>query len=165
MKNGAKPFALVALLTATAVASAQPARADDSLILPAGLGCANFDLQLQSSGGNLQTKDFYDRDGSKVRTIAAGKGVLLTYTNLANQRSISFNTSGSVSKTTYNADGSFTVSASGHNGLILFPTDVPAGPTTTQYIGTIVYTVDPATGVFTLARTSGQAVDVCAALG
>lgn len=158
------PLASAVMFVATLFATAQPAMADDPITLPAGLGCPNFALQLQGTGGKLQTKDFYDKNGNKVRTITAGKGVLLTYTNLDTGKSISFNTSGSVSNTTYNPDGTYTVSASGHNGLVLFPTDVPAGPTTTQYIGNFVYTVDPATGVFTLIMTSGQAVDVCAAL-
>ncbi|MFN8490788.1 MAG: hypothetical protein U0350_24565 [Caldilineaceae bacterium] len=47
--------------------------------------------------------------------------------------------------------------------IILFPTDVPAGPSTTQYVGQVVYTVDAA-GVFTLQQVSGQTTDICAAL-
>ena len=73
-------------------------------------------------------------------------------------------TDGSVSRTTVNPDGILTVAATGHNGLILFPTDLPAGPTTTQYIGRIVYNIDPATGAFTLISTSGQSRDICAEL-
>jgi hypothetical protein len=63
-----------------------------------------------------------------------------------------------------NPDGAQTVTGTGHNGLILFPTDIPAGPTTTQYIGRIVYTVNPTTGVFTLLSTTGQETDICAEL-
>ena len=158
------PLASAAIFAGTLFATAQPALADDQITLKAGTGCPNFALRLQGTGGNLQTKDFYDKKGDKVKTITAGKGVLLTYTNVKTGKSISFDTSGSVTKTTYNPDGTYTVNASGHNGLVLFPTDVPAGPTTTQYIGSFVYTVDPSTGVFTLISTSGQAVDVCAAL-
>lgn len=164
MRNKTLPLASALILAGALFATAQPAEADDPIVLDPGLGCPGFSLQLQGTGGNLQTKDFYDKNGNKVRTITAGKGVLLTYTNLDNKESITFDTSGSVTKTTYNPNGTYTVRASGHNGLVLFPTDVPAGPTTTQYIGTIVYTVDPTTGVFTLVSTSGQAVDVCAAL-
>ena len=61
-------------------------------------------------------------------------------------------------------DGTELHVATGHNGLILFPTDVPAGPTTTLYVGRIVFTVDPDTGVFELLSTAGRATDVCAAL-
>ena len=62
-----------------------------------------------------------------------------------------------------NADGSQTVTLSGHNVLFLFPTDVPAGPSTTLYVGRVVFTVD-VNGVFTLVSTAGTATDICAAL-
>jgi autotransporter passenger strand-loop-strand repeat protein len=78
--------------------------------------------------------------------------------------SVTIRTDGSVSNTTYNSDGTLTVSSTGHNGLILFPSDIPAGPTTTQYIGRIVYNIDPATGIFTLVSTSGSQRDICAEL-
>ena len=63
-----------------------------------------------------------------------------------------------------NPDGTMTFTATGHNGLVLFPSDVPAGPSTTQYIGRIVYHVDPMTGVFTLLQESNNQRDVCAEL-
>ena len=63
----------------------------------------------------------------------------------------------------FNADGSQTVTVTGHNVLILFPSDVPAGPSTTLYVGRVVYTIGT-DGVFTLVSTSGTATDICAAL-
>jgi hypothetical protein len=48
--------------------------------------------------------------------------------------------------------------------LVLYPTDVPAGPSTTLYVGSVVYTVDLLTGVFTLNAHSGRTTDICAAL-
>jgi hypothetical protein len=56
------------------------------------------------------------------------------------------------------------VTATGHNGLILFPDDVPAGPTTTQYNGRIVYTYNTVTGFIEVLETSGKATDICAEL-
>ena len=53
------------------------------------------------------------------------------------------------------------VTATGCNGLILYPSDVPAGPSATAYRGRIVYTVDLATGIFTLVSAIGPSVDVC----
>ena len=47
--------------------------------------------------------------------------------------------------------------------LILFPTDVPAGPSTTLVAGRIVFTVDQA-GVFTVQQITGQQTDICALL-
>jgi hypothetical protein len=160
-----------AILAALTLTAAESAVADEPLILPAGLACPDFNLGISSSGGNLHTKEFLDRDGNVVRIITAGKGVLLTYTNYgpdpANPvagTSVTIRTDGSVSNTTVNPDGTQTVTATGHNGLVLFPTDIPAGPTTTQYIGRIVYTIDPTTGVFTLLSTSGSQRDICAEL-
>jgi len=154
------PAAVLAALTLTA---AQPASADFVLTLPAGTACQDFDLQLVSTGGS-QPKTFTDKNGNEVRVLIAGKGALLTYTNLNSGDSVTIKTGGSVTSIRPNSDGTHTWTATGHNGLILFPTDVPAGPTTTQYIGRIVFTVDDTTGVFTLLSTSGSARDICAEL-
>jgi hypothetical protein len=51
----------------------------------------------------------------------------------------------------------------GHNVLVLFPTDIPAGPSTTLTVGQTVFKVD-ATGVFTVLKVSGKSTDICAAL-
>jgi hypothetical protein len=164
-------LAPAALLVTVALTAAPPAvAADGPLILPAGTGCA-FNLGISASGGKLHTKEFYDTSGNLVRIITAGKGVDLTYTNYGTDpdnpvagESVTIKTAGSVSKTVVNDDGTQTVTATGHNGLVLFPSDVPAGPTTTQYVGRLVYNVDPKTGVFTLISSSGQQRDICAEL-
>lgn len=154
-----------AFLSAPAASAAPPSGPPDDLIfeLAAGQGCS-FPLSVRGTDSKRHTKEFFDKNGLKVRIIEAGKGFNLTYTNSSNRKSISFTGSGSVTRTTIdNATNVSTVTATGHNGLILFPSDVPAGPTTVQYVGRIVYTVD-ANGVFTLRSTSGTKVDVCAAL-
>jgi hypothetical protein len=166
-------LALAVGLAAVALTATQPAFAQDPepVFLPAGLGCPEFNLQFQATGGKLVTREFTDADGNVVRTITAGKGVDLTYTNYGPDpddpvegESVTVKTAGSVTKTVVNPDGTLTVTGTGHNGLILFPSDVPAGPTTTHYIGRIVYNVDPTTGVFTLISTTGQERDICAEL-
>jgi hypothetical protein len=169
--NIIRSLAFSALAAAALVAPAQPALADDPLILPIGVGCADFNLGLSGAGGKLHTKEFFDADGNLVRILTAGKGVLLTYTNYGTDpdnplagESITFRTDGSVTEIEVNPDGTLTYTATGHNGLVLYPGDVPAGPSATQYVGKIVFTVDPATGIFTLVSTSGSAVDVCAEL-
>lgn len=62
-----------------------------------------------------------------------------------------------------------TVTATGSNGLILFPSDVStvegvAAPSAIQYTGRIVYTVNVKTGLFTLISASGKQRDLCAEL-
>jgi hypothetical protein len=156
--------ALTITATQSTVANGPPQPVEpQEFELPAGQAC-DFGLRVSQSGGNLHIKEFVDRNDDPVKIITAGKGFLLTYTNLDTGNSVTIRTDGSVSKTTFNPDGTQTVSATGHNGLILFPTDIPAGPTTTHYIGRIVYNVDPATGAFTLVRTSKNQRDICAEL-
>jgi len=70
---------------------------------------------------------------------------------------------GAVAHITYNPDNSYTYTATGHNVIIFFPTDVPAGPSTMQYVGRIVFTTD-AEGVSTVQELSGKQIDICAAL-
>jgi hypothetical protein len=70
---------------------------------------------------------------------------------------------GSVTHVTNRADGWQEWIVTGHEVLILFPSDIPPGPSTTLYVGRVVFTVDPA-GVFTLQSVSGRSTDICAAL-
>jgi hypothetical protein len=157
--------AALALASAAAVASGAPASAAEGDIkydLPAGTACA-FRLLVDGTGSKQITRTFTDQDGHVVRTIAAGKGFDLTFTNADSGESIGFPSNGSVMKTTTNADGTHTVQVTGHTVVILFPSDVPAGPSTTLYVGRLVYTVD-ANGVFTVVSSSGPTTDICALL-
>jgi len=108
-------------------------------------------------------REFTDQNGNVVRILAAGKGFDLTFTNLSSGETVELPSNGSVARTTINDDGTTTVESTGHNVLILFPTDIPAGPSTTLYVGRLVYTVD-ANGVFTVQSTSGPTTDICALL-
>ena len=166
----ARRLAPVALVAAFVLPGVSPASAADEIILPAGTGCA-FNLGYAPTGGKLHTKEFTDADGNVVRSITAGKGVVITYTNYGYNKkrpvagkSVTIRTDGSVTETVTNPDGTQTITATGHNGLIMFPTDEPAGPSTVHYIGTLVYNVDPTTGVFTFVSSTGSQRDICAEL-
>jgi hypothetical protein len=153
----------LALGSAVAVATAAPASAQDFEIhLPAGIACS-FPLLIEGSGGKRIMRQVTDQNGNVVKVLEAGKGFVLEFTNEQTDESIAFPSNGSVSKTTFNADGSSTVQATGHNVVIFFPTDVPAGPSTTLYEGRLVYTVST-DGVFTLQSSSGPTTDICALL-
>ena len=132
------------------------------MVLAAGVACPDFPLRVQSTA-TPDTREFRDNDGNLVRTIAAGRGAQLTFTNQANGNTLKLMANGSVTRVTFNPDGTQLWVTTGHNVLILFPTDVPAGPSTTLYVGRVVFTVDGA-GVFTLLGTSGKATDICAVL-
>ena len=130
--------------------------------IPAGIACADFDLRIEGTGGLRVDRTFVDRDGEVVRTLSTGTGSALTFTNLSTGASVSFSSTGAVQRTQISPDGTTTVTTTGSSVLILFPTDVPAGPSTTLYVGRVVFTVDAA-GVFTLVSTSGRSTDICAA--
>jgi hypothetical protein len=131
--------------------------------LPAGSACEGFDLRIEGTGGNQVVKEFVDRNGNVVRVLSAGTGSALSFTNLSTAATFSLRSNGAVSQTTLNPDGSSTVTITGHNVVILFPTDVPAGPSTTLHVGRVVYTVD-ANEVFTVEQVSGETTDICAVL-
>lgn len=153
-----------AFCSAPAANAAPPSGPPDLIVdLPAGQGCS-FALSVRGVDSKRHTKTFLDANGKVVRTIESGKGYTLTYINAETGKSITFKGSGGATHTTIDTKtGISTVTSTGHNGLVLFPSDIPAGPTTTQYTGRIVYTIDK-DGVFTLKSTSGKQVDVCAAL-
>jgi hypothetical protein len=143
--------------------SAMAAEPDFSIDLPAGQACPGFDLRLEVRGFQQVHREFSDKSGNVVRVLDAGKGSLLTFTNLQTGASATFKTGGSVSHAIRNRDGTSTVSSTGHNAIILFPTDTPPGPSTTIYIGNITYSLAPG-NVFTLQSFNGTAVNICGVL-
>ena len=156
---------LAAMLT---LPSSSMAQLQPPVDLPAGVACPGFGVRLLADGLPQVYQEFSDKNGMPVRFISAGRGSVLTFTNLSSGASTTFKTGGSVSHTTVNPDGSWTVAGTGLNTIILFPTDTPAGPSTVLYIGRIVYNLaDPGpTGanVFTLQSFSGSSKDICAIL-
>ena len=152
-------------MLAIAMGSASQVNAADvTLTIPAGLACLNFDLTINIDVNDKRVyREFTDKDGQTVRIIDAGKGNDLEFVNDATGATFALQGNGSVSHTTVNPDGTYTVSAEGHNVIILFPTDEPPGPSTIQYVGRVVYTVD-VDGTFTLEKVTGTSTDICAAL-
>jgi hypothetical protein len=144
---------------------AQPSLDPDLILdLEAGLACADFDLRVEIwNNPNRVFKEFTDKNGNVVRLLTAGKGSTLAFTNLLTNEKLLLKPNGSVEHIALNPNGSQTWVITGHNVLILFPTDVPAGPSTTLYVGRVVFTVDTS-GVFTLQSVSGTSTDLCATL-
>jgi hypothetical protein len=152
--------------SATQSIAAEPPLPPDMVIdLPVGQACAGFDLRVEIwNNPNRVFKEFKDKNGNVVRMLTAGKGNTLAFTNLLTNKKLWLKPNGAVEHITLNPDGSQTWTVTAHNVLILFPTDVPAGPSTTLYVGRVVFTVDTS-GVFTLQSVSGKSTDICAALG
>lgn len=154
---------LIAALGAAHPSLAQADCAGGALCFDPGIACS-FGLQIEFNGGEHRVfREFTDKNGKPVRFLNAGKGYALTFTNLENRATLALQANGSVLHGTYNADGSRTEVATGHNVIILYPTDSPQGPSTVQYVGRVVYRVDPGE-VFTLQKISGKSTDICAAL-
>jgi hypothetical protein len=153
--------ALSFTLAHTAAAAPREVQNAERFVIPAGEACA-FTLIYEADQGMVRTVRLEDKNGNIVRLLEVRTGVVLTFTNEATGESINFKTSGSVKRTVTDSNGVQTVTATGHNGLIMFSTDVP--PTSaTQYTGKLVYTVDPA-NVFTFVSSSNAGTDICAEL-
>ena len=150
------------VLAASAATAAPAASAVSTFAVSAKDSCVKFGLTIESSDGDIRVNRYIDRNGKPVRHITVRTGVVLTYINARTGKSISFKTSGSVSSTVTNADGTQTVTLTGHNGLIMFRVDDP-GPSAIQYTGRVVFTIDTQ-GIFHLVSTSNPEVDICAAV-
>ena len=163
LRSSMRRFVAVAAVASVAVIAAgvEPADAAEP-DFPAGVACT-FPLDLDAVD-NRKVHEFTDANGNDVQLITGLAGPT-TFTNTETGASLAGPARGAVWTIVTTADGrTTTFTATGHFVLVLFPTDVPAGPSTTYYVGRVVFTIDNSTGVFTLQETSGTATDVCAAL-
>lgn len=157
-------FALTLILAGMLGFAGQARAYDVAIDLPAGVACADFGLRIEITGQGTQVyREFTDKDGNLIRTLAAGKGWDFLFINLSTDATFPLKGNGSVTHASYNPDGTGTFTYTGHNVIIFFPTDVPAGPSTKQYIGRMVLTVD-SDGVSTVQELSGKQIDICDAL-
>lgn len=146
----------------TVLAVPAPATAADPIVLPAGLAC-DFGVSLQATTEpKTVTREWVDGHGNSV-TLVAGKGSTYVVTNTDTGASVTLSGKGFTQTTTAYADGSSRTLDTGHNLVILFPTDNPAGPSTTLYIGVVELT-NSADGVTTLEWSAGRSRDICAEL-
>jgi hypothetical protein len=132
--------------------------------LSAGWACPSFDLRVEGYVADSRVfRTFYDKSGNQVRMFAGGKGNVLKFINLSTNAALTIRTGGSVEKTGFNGDGSTTYTAMGHNVVIMFPTDIPAGPSTKLYLGRVDFSIDTG-GTWTMLSSPGRELDICAAL-
>jgi hypothetical protein len=129
-----------------------------------GMACPGFGVRvvIQDIPPTVM-REFRDKNGNVVRILTAGKGNELTFINLLTNEELFLKANGAVSHVVLHADGTRTETLTGHTVTILFPTDVPAGPSTTLHVGRVVTTID-ANGVFTVQSVSGRSIDICAEL-
>lgn len=150
-------YAVATILAAAGVTfSASAASADFTVHFAAGQACS-FALDVSGTGGNRVTPPH--ATGGKV--ISGGTGSALTFSG--NGKSVSFPSNGAVTITQTRAGGASTLELMGHNVVFLFPTDNPAGPSTTLIVGREVINVDSA-GNFDVLSVSGTQTNICALL-
>jgi hypothetical protein len=130
--------------------------------LPAGQACPDFDLKVVGTNSQTHTVE-YRKNGKLVRTIESGMGYDLTYTNLNTGKSVVYKSDFLVTDSVYHGNGIRTVTSTGYFGIIMFPTDRPPGPSTTQYVGRVVYKATQ-NNDFTIKSVRAQKTDVCAQL-
>jgi hypothetical protein len=142
-----------------AIGVATPCLADD---FPAGQACP-FGINIEvSDGRHTNFREFLDKDGNFVKFLITGNSPGLVVTNTTSGESYALKSRGQQQRFTPNADGSETYRGTGHTLIIYFDTDVP-GPAAIAYIGQVVVQID-AGNVFTLLKSSGKEIDVCALL-
>lgn len=153
--------AAVAALTFTPMA---PASADTTVTdYDAGIAC-DFPLRVEAIGDpTVNDKTFEFPDG-RVRFLDAGKGSDLVFTNLDTGAKYSLKGNGLANWIRVDAAGSARITVTGHTVVLYFPTDHPAGPSTTLVVGREDIAVDLATFEFTRLSRTGRTFDICAAL-
>jgi hypothetical protein len=157
-------LALAAMIVAAQLASAQ----EHDLVLDPGVAC-DFGLGLDGGAFPPERKTFTDAAGNPIVVLLAGKSGAVTYTNLDTNKSVTFPSRGTALRITNRPDGTQLLEFSGNVGIILFPTDNPPGPSTTQISGgrlVIENSAPDPTGFFvsTVLQQVGKQTDVCAAL-
>lgn len=164
IKRVAAAVAIVASATLIGGVVGSASAQDHDVVLPAGVACADFDLGLDFGVDARNLHEFTDASGTVVRAILAGRANSVTLTNMVTDATLTVGAKGSMWNIANPAGRTSTITANGHLVLILFPDDVPAGPSTKLYIGHVVFNFDNVTGFTEVLTTRGKTVDLCAAL-
>ena len=135
-----KRVVVVALVTSATVLGTIEAAVAEPFTLPAGVAC-EFPLTVDADPDTRKKhviKEFVDNNGNPVTVIlTTGRGSAITLTNDDTGATLSLPASGAPQRQVLfpngpgNLDDTSTFTTMGHLVLILFPTDVPAGPSTT----------------------------------
>ena len=166
--NKRKLFSILigALLSVGALnASAAPAPSgppDATVPFDADLACT-FPLTVELWDGNGHTRLVTDKDGFP-KFVFSGTGNTFRFTNATTGQSTIQMSQGAHQQIIQYPDGSLKVTSDGALLVVWFPTDIPAGPSTTYYNGHSVLAISAA-GVGTwVTPPRGHARDICAEL-
>jgi hypothetical protein len=148
------------------VVAVQPASAQEPVhdfVVPEGQGCRDFALGLDNIAFP-PTRKSTTVNGTEVILLASGKSGAITYTNIESGESVAFSSRGTLLKETSLGGTKVLQEFSGNVGLVLFPTDVPAGPRTIQLNGRLVAEFDKATNATVVRKLVGHQIDICTRL-
>jgi hypothetical protein len=158
-----------ALLASACLFSAARASADPfTMSFPTGLVCPNSAVNVTGAGNGRQVTKTLTTPNGTVRVLSAGTGSDFTFYN-PNHPDVTFSLkgNGAVGWTTTTANGTSTITLTGHNVIFYFPTDTLLGglhgPATLLVVGQEVFSVDAA-GNFTQLSETGNVTDICAQL-
>ena len=164
--NKRKSFAVlvgVLLSAGSMCASAKPTVFPDfSVTFDAGLACPGFPLTIDGSGAKINVKEFTDENGL-FNVVYSGKGYNFRLTNATTGKSVFQKSQGSHQENIFFPDGTLKQTSDGAVLLVMFPTDIPAGPSTRYINGRTVLSIAP-DGVGTLEPIRGHVRDICAEL-
>ncbi len=139
-----------------------PLDAPDFIVpFDAGVAC-DFPLTIEGTDAKLCIKEFTDKRG-RLNTVVEGKGYNFLFTNVATGKSTTQKSQHAQQHTVFYPDGSQKITTDGAVLIVMFPTDIPAGPSTTYYNGHTVLRIT-AEGVGTLEPPHAHARDICAEL-
>jgi len=148
----------VLLAAASPAAAAEPAFAVD---FDAGVVCPDTILHVEGFGAGAPVYHEFTMPGGTARILSAGTGFALTFSSPDTDGSLALDANGAVNWMTSRPGEGTLMTLTGHNVVFLFPAD--GGPSTTLYVGRVQISV-AADGVWTVERTAGTALDVCAAI-
>lgn len=137
---------------------------NEPFVFDAGVACPDFALSVAGSDAQGKVRTFVDQNGDIVRILTTGKGYNLTITNLTSGEELVLPSRGSSQVVVPNADGTYSSTIRGAALIILFPEDVPAGPSTHVYQGRTVFQLEADGATFISLETFGTSTDICAAL-
>lgn len=157
--------ATVVLGAAAPAAAAEP---EHAAVLDRGIACADFAVGLDFIGGKRNVREFTDANGDVVGVLVTGAAEAVVVTNMTTGESVTAPSRGANTRVTVTGEGTSDVVHTGNLLLILFPTDDPAGPSTTLIQGRTVFTVAPDpfpdSDLITVQSITGKTTDLCAAL-
>jgi hypothetical protein len=128
----------------------------------AGVACQDFPVQIQIRGVGKEPRELPTRDGS-LRVQVAGKDADYRFVNAAEPTKSYTLTRSAYRMSQTTAGGSYVLTINGTGWLVLFPSDIPAGPSTTVFSGNLVIKERPG-GVYEVTKFTGRKIDVCAAI-